>query len=74
MLLPDKTTWRGASESVPTHAHLQHLLCTEGWRSDVAASPALPLESELAADPSGPSEGPLHLQFIMRYICGPGFW
>lgn len=30
MLLPDKTTWRGASESAPTRAHLQHLLCAQG--------------------------------------------
>lgn len=30
MLLPDKTTWSGASESAPTRAHLQHLLCAQG--------------------------------------------
>lgn len=30
MLLPDKTTWSGASESAPTRAYLQHLLCAQG--------------------------------------------
>lgn len=60
MLLPDKTTWSGASESAPTRAHLQHLLCAQGCVVAGSLLSTAP-ESERAADPSEPSEGPQHL-------------
>lgn len=53
---------------------LQHLRCAQGYLSERHNHfLSTGLASELAGDPSGPSEEPKGSQFIMWYSCVPSF-